>query len=176
MDIKHSNNRPAPGLEVFNRGKPSGAEDPGNPTPGVGSDGYGPPDRFHPLFFPEGKTADYKYARLTRQQYDDWYKRFYPKQRELMEQSQSGTLLKSQLGRVDDNFDGASEAASRGQDMQMARYGLSSKDDPNRDAKLALSKVSAKNGLRDHERERSMNTLSGGSMGLRTNQQNQMPR
>lgn len=162
MEIKHSNNRPAPGLEeAFGSRKEKEGE-------------YDHPGGIFELM--ADQSADHNYARITREQYADWYKRFYPKQRELMEQSQSGALLKSQLGRVDENFDGASEAASRGKDMQMARYGLSSKDDPNRDAKLALNKVSAKNGLRDHERERSMNTLSGGSMGLRTNQQNQMPR
>ncbi|OOE71709.1 hypothetical protein [Salinivibrio kushneri] len=119
-----------------------------------------------------GIAAD-RYARITRQQYDDWYQRFYPVQKRLMEQSQSGTLLKSQLGRVNENVDSAAQAAEAGQANRMARYGVTAEEDPSQDAKLALSKVSAKNGLRTYERDRSMKTLSGSSMGLRSAPQQQ---
>ncbi|KKA43423.1 hypothetical protein [Salinivibrio sp. KP-1] len=119
-----------------------------------------------------GIAAD-RYARITRQQYDDWYRRFYPEQKKLMEQSQSGELLSEQLGRVDENVDSAAQAAEAGQTNRMARYGVTAEEDPNQDAKLALSKVSAKNGLRTYERDRSMKTLSGSSMGLRNAPQHQ---
>lgn len=119
-----------------------------------------------------GIAAD-RYARITRQQYDDWYRRFYPEQKKLMEQSQSGELLGEQLGRVDENVDSAAQAAETGQANRMARYGVTAEEDPSQDAKLALSKVSAKNGLRTYERDRSMKTLSGSSMGLRSAPQQQ---
>uniref|UniRef100_A0AB36K698 Uncharacterized protein n=1 Tax=Salinivibrio kushneri TaxID=1908198 RepID=A0AB36K698_9GAMM len=119
-----------------------------------------------------GIAAD-RYARITRQQYDDWYQRFYPVQKRLMEQSQSGVLLGEQLGRVDENADSAAEAAEAGQANRMARYGVTAEEDPNQNAKLALSKASAKNGLRTYERDRSMKTLSGSSMGLRNAPQQQ---
>lgn len=119
-----------------------------------------------------GIAAD-RYARITRQQYDDWYRRFYPEQKKLMEQSQSGALLGEQLGRVDENVDSAAQAAETGQANRMARYGVTAEEDPSQDAKLALSKVSAKNGLRTYERDRSMKTLSGSSMGLRSAPQQQ---
>lgn len=119
-----------------------------------------------------GIAAD-RYARITRQQYDDWYRRFYPEQKKLMEQSQSGALLGEQLGRVDQNVDSAAQAAEVGQANRMARYGVTAEEDPSQDAKLALSKVSAKNGLRTYERDRSMKTLSGSSMGLRSAPQQQ---
>ncbi|MPX91444.1 hypothetical protein [Salinivibrio sp. VYel1] len=119
-----------------------------------------------------GIAAD-RYASITRQQYDDWYRRFYPEQKKLMEQSQSGELLSEQLGRVDENVDSAAQAAEAGQTNRMARYGVTAEEDPNQDAKLALSKVSAKNGLRTYERDRSMKTLSGSSMGLRNAPQQQ---
>lgn len=119
-----------------------------------------------------GIAAD-RYARITRQQYDDWYRRFYPEQKKLMEQSQSGELLGEQLGRVDENVDSAAQAAETGQANRMARYGVTAEEDPSQDAKLALSKVSAKNGLRTYERDRSMKTLSGSSMGLRNAPQQQ---
>ncbi|WP_025673886.1 hypothetical protein [Salinivibrio socompensis] len=119
-----------------------------------------------------GIAAD-RYARITRQQYDDWYQRFYPVQKRLMEQSQSGVLLNGQLGRVDESVDSAAQAAEAGQANRMARYGVTAEQDPSQDAKLALSKVSAKNGLRTYERDRSMKTLSGSSMGLRNAQPQQ---
>lgn len=119
-----------------------------------------------------GIAAD-RYARITRQQYDDWYQRFYPVQKRLMEQSQSGELLGEQLGRVDENVDSAAQAAEAGQTNRMARYGVTAEEDPSQDAKLALSKVSAKNGLRTYERDRSMKMLSGASMGLRNAPQQQ---
>lgn len=114
-----------------------------------------------------------RYASITRQQYDDWYRRFYPEQKKLMEQSQSGELLGEQLGRVDENVDSAAQAAETGQANRMARYGVTAEEDPSQDAKLALSKVSAKNGLRTYERDRSMKMLSGASMGLRNAPQQQ---
>lgn len=119
-----------------------------------------------------GIAAD-RYARITRQQYDDWYRRFYPEQKKLMEQSQSGELLGEQLGRVDENVDSAAQAAEMGQANRMARYGVTAEEDPSQDAKLALGKVSAKNGLRTYERDRSMKMLSGASMGLRNAPQQQ---
>ncbi|PCE67526.1 MULTISPECIES: hypothetical protein [Salinivibrio] len=117
-----------------------------------------------------GIAAD-TYARITRQQYDDWYQRFYPVQKDLMQKSQTGELLGEQLGRVDRNVNGSIQAARLGQLNKMSRYGVTPQGDPNQDAQLALASVSAKNGLRAYERDRSMKTLSGAGMGLRNVQQ-----
>ena len=45
-----------------------------------------------------GYAAD-TYAKITREQYQDWKTRFYPKQQELMELANNGQLLREQLGR-----------------------------------------------------------------------------
>ncbi|WP_332399314.1 hypothetical protein [Vibrio metschnikovii] len=106
------------------------------------------------------------YARIQREQYDDWLNRFYPKQKELMTKMQDGSLLKEQLGRVDQNMQSSIQAAEQGNTNRMARYGLSDADGGVNNAKAALGAVAAKNGLRDYERERSMQVLSGSGMGM----------
>ena len=113
-------------------------------------------------------VASDTYARLTREQYDDWYKRFYPKQQQLLEDTQSGKLLNQQLNRVDENFESAQQASQVSQNNQMARYGLSSAKDSSSNAKTALAQVSTKNSLRDYEKERSMGTLSGAGYALKS--------
>ncbi|WP_407330545.1 hypothetical protein [Enterovibrio sp. 27052020O] len=113
-----------------------------------------------------GIAAD-TYAQISREMFDDWQNRFYPKQKELMEKSQSGELLNEQLGRVDENAASSMKAASLGEANKMARYGVDSGTDENQNAKLALSTAAAKNGLRDHERDRSMKVLSGAGLGIK---------
>ncbi|MDW6094063.1 hypothetical protein SBX64_16105 [Vibrio rhizosphaerae] len=108
------------------------------------------------------------YARIVRQQYSDWYSRFYPKQQELLKNTQSGVLLDEQLDRVDENAASSLAAAQQGESNKMARYGLSSTPDASQHAKSSLASVSAKNSLRDYERERSMNVLSGAAYGLKS--------
>ncbi|MEI8611584.1 hypothetical protein P4S70_23055 [Enterovibrio sp. Hal110] len=113
-----------------------------------------------------GIAAD-TYATISREMFDDWQRRFYPKQKELMEKSQSGELLNEQLGRVDANAASSMRAASLGEANSLARYGVTGEKDNNRQAQLSLATVSAKNGLRDHERDRSMKTLSGAGLGVK---------
>lgn len=109
-----------------------------------------------------GKAAD-TYAQVTREQYQNWYDTFYPKQKQLLEQTQSGELLKQQLGRVDSNMNSSMRAAQQAQINQMARYGVQAEADPNRAAQQALSKVTAKNSLREYEQDRALNVLAGTS-------------
>lgn len=101
------------------------------------------------------------YANVTRAQYDDWLERFYPKQKELMESTQTGALLKEQLARVDDNFDSANEAAQVANSNQLARYGLAASQDSTAQAKSSLANVASKNSLRENEKERALSVLSG---------------
>lgn len=107
-----------------------------------------------------GKAAT-NYANITRAQYDDWLERFYPKQKELMESTQTGALLKEQLARVDENFDSANQAAQVANNNQLARYGIAASQDLSAQAKGALANVTSKNSLREYEKDRSMSVLSG---------------
>lgn len=107
-----------------------------------------------------GKAAT-NYANITRAQYDDWLERFYPKQKELMESTQTGALLKEQLARVDENFDSANQAAQVANNNQLARYGIAASQDSSAQAKGALANVTSKNSLREYEKDRSMSVLSG---------------
>lgn len=107
-----------------------------------------------------GKAAD-TYAAITREQFDNWLTTFYPKQKELLEKTQSGELLQEQLGRVDSNMAGSMRAATQAQENQMGRYGVKAESDPNQDAKQALANTTARNSLREYEQERSLSVLAG---------------
>ena len=60
------------------------------------------------------------YAKIIREQYDDWKNRFYPEQQELMNQATSGELMNAQLGRVGENTETAINNAKVGQDNLVA--------------------------------------------------------
>lgn len=109
--------------------------------------------------------ASENYAKLTNAMYQDWVERFYPQQKELLEQAQNGELLTQQLGRVDDNFASAQKSASLANVNQMARFGVQSQTEPNEQAKMSLAKVTTKNSLRENEKDRAMSVLSGGGRG-----------
>ncbi len=112
-------------------------------------------------------VASDTYAQLTRDMYDDWYQRFYPRQKELLEKTQTGELLNEQLARADENAAGSLSDAQEAESNKMARYGLSSGVDSGQKAKLALSNAATKNSLRDYEKERSMSVLSGAGYALK---------
>lgn len=110
-------------------------------------------------------SAENNYAALTNQQYQDWITRFYPQQKQLMEQTLSGELLNQQLARVDDNFASSQASATQANVNQMGRYGVQAGTDENQQAKMSLAAVTSKNGLRENEEERAMSVLSGSSRG-----------
>ncbi len=110
------------------------------------------------------------YAKIIREQYDDWKNRFYPEQQELMNQATSGELMNAQLGRVGENTETAINNAKVGQDNMMGRMGVQSTQDVNDNSmglKTSLAVAGAKNGIRSAENERQNSILSGASMGLR---------
>lgn len=132
---------------------------PVKPTPGsVSSSGT--------LTLATGKnSASNNYANITNAMYEDWLERFYPQQKELLEQTQNGELLTQQLGRVDENFASAQKSASLANVNQMARFGVQSQADKNEQAQMSLAKVTTKNSLRENEKDRAMSVLSGGGRG-----------
>lgn len=110
------------------------------------------------------------YAEITRQQYDDWVTRFYPKQLELMQYATDGTLMNQQLARADTNQQQALNTATVGAANQAARYGATTTnnaDDNSLGLKTALATAGSKNGIRDAQQERELNILTGGSSSVR---------
>lgn len=105
------------------------------------------------------------FANITNAMYQDWLERFYPQQKQLLEQTQNGELLKQQLGRVDGNFASAQKSATLANANQMARFGVKAEANPNDQARLSLANVTTKNSLRENEQERAMSVLSGGAKG-----------
>ncbi|MBV7438808.1 hypothetical protein [Aeromonas sp. sif2416] len=116
-----------------------------------------------------GYAAD-KFATITRDRYQDWKNRFYPKQQELMELATNGQLLRDQLGRVDQNNQNSLAAAKQATDNRMARMGVStnqSADDNGQGLRMALMTAGTENGLREQEQARQMGILTGADAGLR---------
>lgn len=116
-----------------------------------------------------GYAAD-TYARITREQYQDWKTRFYPKQKELMELATNGQLLQDQLGRVDQNNQNSLAAAKQATDNRMTRMGVATNQNPNDNSqglRMALMTAGTENGLREQEQTRQMGILTGADAGLR---------
>lgn len=116
-----------------------------------------------------GYAAD-TYAKITREQYQDWKTRFYPKQQELMELANNGQLLREQLGRVDENNTNALRSAQQATANRNARMGVNSGNntsDNSQGLRMALMTAGSENGLREQEQARQMGILTGADAGLR---------
>ena len=116
-----------------------------------------------------GYAAD-TYAKITREQYQDWKTRFYPKQQELMGLATNGQLLRDQLGRVDQNNQHSLAAAKQATDNRMARMGVATSQNANDNSqglRMALMTAGTENGLREQEQARQMGILTGADAGLR---------
>lgn len=114
-----------------------------------------------------GYAAD-TFARITRESYQDWKTRFYPKQKELMELATNGKLLQEQLGRVDENNANALRSAQQSTANRNARMGVSSNaSDNSQGLRAALMTAGTENGLREQEQARQMGILTGADAGLR---------
>lgn len=110
-------------------------------------------------------SAATNYANITRSMYQDWLERFYPHQKQLLEQTQNGELLTQQLGRVDENFASAQQSATLANTNKLARFGVQADASSNDQAKMSLTSVTAKNSLRENEQDRALSVLSGGARG-----------
>lgn len=116
-----------------------------------------------------GYAAD-KFATITRESYQDWKNRFYPKQQELMEMATNGQLLRDQLGRVDQNNQNSLAAAKQATDNRMARMGVATSQNANDNSqglRMSLMTAGTENGLREQEQSRQMGILTGADAGLR---------
>lgn len=114
-----------------------------------------------------GYAAD-TFAQITRESYQDWKDRFYPKQKELMELATNGQLLQEQLGRVDENNANALRSAQQATANRNARMGVSSNtNDNSQGLRMALMTAGTENGLREQEQARQMGILTGADAGLR---------
>ncbi|MFB2891115.1 hypothetical protein [Aeromonas veronii] len=114
-----------------------------------------------------GYAAD-TFAQITRESYQDWKNRFYPKQKELMELATNGKLLQEQLGRVDENNANALRSARQATANRNARMGVSSNaSDNSQGLRAALMTAGTENGLREQEQARQMGILTGADAGLR---------
>ncbi|HIE1976346.1 TPA: hypothetical protein ACXKGF_004392 [Escherichia coli] len=105
-------------------------------------------------------------AALTREQYNDWRKRYLPYAARLMDLSENNSLMNAQLARVGGIATSSLRAAQTAQDNQMARYGVNRPDNPNSNTlglRNALAIAGSKNGIREAEQDRQMNILTGGA-------------
>ncbi|WP_084977286.1 hypothetical protein [Plesiomonas shigelloides] len=110
------------------------------------------------------------YSRLTREQYQNWLTRFYPKQKELMNLATNGQLLIQQLGRVEENNANSLRAAQQATANRNARMGVATQQNPqdnSQNLRMALMTAGTENGLRDQEKDRQIGILTGADAGLR---------
>lgn len=115
-------------------------------------------------------VASDTYAQITRDQYNDWYNRYYPRLQQLMTQATDGTMLNQSLARVDENQQQALNTATVGQANMAARYGATDNTDSTDNGlglKSALATAGAKNGARTANEDRQLNILTGGNATLR---------
>ncbi|HHO2159606.1 TPA: hypothetical protein ACRTNB_001809 [Aeromonas hydrophila] len=116
-----------------------------------------------------GYAAD-TFAQITRESYQDWKDRFYPKQKDLMELATNGQLLRDQLGRVDENNANALRSAQQATANRNARMGVDAQQNPGDNSqglRMALMTAGTENGLREQEQARQMGILTGADAGLR---------
>ncbi|HIF9294115.1 TPA: hypothetical protein ACX6Q7_002020 [Photobacterium damselae] len=111
--------------------------------------------------------ATQTYANITRQMYQDWYTHYYPMQQSLLQYAKEGALAKEQLGRVDQHYQDAYHASEQSYANHLGRYGVTPSRSPHQKARQALASVATHNAIRDYERDRSRQILSGSGMGLR---------
>lgn len=110
------------------------------------------------------------FSRLTREQYQNWLTRFYPKQKELMNLATNGQLLTQQLGRVEENNANSLRAAQQATANRNARMGVATQQNPqdnSQNLRMALMTAGTENGLRDQEKGRQIGILTGADAGLR---------
>ncbi len=110
------------------------------------------------------------FAKITREQYQDWLTRFYPKQKELMGLATSGQLLREQLGRVEGNNVNALRTAQQATANRNGRMGVTTSTNPQDNSqglRMALMTAGTENGLREQEKERQIGILTGADAGLR---------
>lgn len=116
-----------------------------------------------------GYASD-KFAAITRAQHEDWLNRFWPKQKELMELSTSGALMRDQLGRVEENNANALASATQATANRNARMGVTSTSNPQDNSqglKMALMTAGTENAIREQEGDRQLNILTGATTGLK---------
>lgn len=109
------------------------------------------------------------YARVTREQYNDWLSRFYPRQQQLMHLATDNTLLDDQLGRVDQNSAHALSSAWQATQARNERMGITppTTTDNTQGLRMALMTAGSENALREQARQRQLSILTGASGGLR---------
>ncbi|HGA5700443.1 TPA: hypothetical protein ACIS09_003160 [Salmonella enterica subsp. enterica serovar Birkenhead] len=110
------------------------------------------------------------FAQLTREQYNDWLTRYYPKLETLMNLGTDNQLMNAQLGRTDGIATQSLRSAQLGLNNQMARYGTVRAQNPQDNTlglRSALAIAGAKNGIREAQQDRQMNILTGGAAPVR---------
>lgn len=70
------------------------------------------------------QSYDDTMAMITRQQYDDYMKRFWPSEQRLLDLATSDELLTNQLGRNVENVNRAFQTAEQTEAMKGQRFGL----------------------------------------------------
>ncbi len=115
-----------------------------------------------------GSASD-TFADITRDQYNDWLTKYYPKLQETMDYATNGQLMNDQLARANTNTQQSLNTATVGQANQLARYGQSSTANPQDNStglSSALATAQSDNNIRTAQQDRSLNMLTGATGSL----------
>jgi|SRR5471030_2602581 len=116
-------------------------------------------------------VASDTFANITKEQYNDWLTKYYPKLQETMDYATNGQLMNDQLSRANTNSQQALNTATVGEANQLARYGTSStanSQDNSTGLASALATAQSKNNIRQAQEDRSLNMLTGATGSLST--------
>jgi len=109
-------------------------------------------------------------AGITREQWADYVKRFFPIEDELLSSYDNPDLLRQRVAEAK-NLSGESfETATRGAQIEAGRYGLNLEDDPAYQRTLNMNRTAAGvdvgNEVRRRIQQRDQEILTGGSLGM----------
>ena len=167
----HGNNNPdgVGGLPVRNDNSSSGG--------GNGSSVPAPAPKPQKPQKPKTLSASETLAKIAREEWEDWKKRFQPRIEDLARQASTGELTKADIGRADQSVIRSFDRAADAETMRTNRLGIQrdGRQQAASDRMLGLNETATRASVRNNTRiagqDRDMQILAGGgNIGLGANQ------
>ena len=167
----HGNNNPdgVGGLPVRNDNSSSGG--------GNGSSVPAPAPKPQKPQKPKTLSASETLAKIAREEWEDWKKRFQPRIEDLARQASTGELTKADIGRADQSVTRSFDRAADAETMRTNRLGIQrdGRQQAASDRMLGLNETATRASVRNNTRiagqDRDMQILAGGgNIGLGANQ------
>ena len=126
---------------------------------------------------PKTLSASETLAKIAREEWEDWKKRFQPRIEDLARQASTGELTKADIGRADQSVTRSFDRAADAETMRTNRLGIQrdGRQQAASDRMLGLNETATRASVRNNTRiagqDRDMQILAGGgNIGLGANQ------